>query len=204
MMKTKNTFILFALTIFSMCIIVFTAIDAFSIHVSQLNTYLDTALTDKRIQNAVVGIKIKSLQTGEVLYQHNVDTLFNPASNLKLMTTAAALFYLKPEYTFKTLVYRDGTLTEEGVLKGNLYIKGGGDPCLNYEDLWKLAQKIKNMGITIIEGDLIGDESLFDNKRICDGWVNGEGTKWYNPRISALSLNGNTIALDVKPGAAVG
>ncbi|MGA1871103.1 MAG: D-alanyl-D-alanine carboxypeptidase/D-alanyl-D-alanine-endopeptidase [bacterium] len=201
--KSKNRCALYCLSILSICSIVCIATEAFSLHVSQIATALDKALLDKRINNAVVGIKIKSLHTQEVIYQRNVNTLFNPASNLKLITAATALFYLKPEYTFKTTLYRDGSLTEDGVLKGNLYIKGGGNPCLEYEELWGIAQKIKNMGIKTIEGDLIGDESFFDTKRICDEWENGSGTKWYNPRISALSLGDNTISIHVKPADAI-
>ena len=82
---------------------------------------------------------------------------------MKLITSAAAFFYLKPEYTFKTEICYDGKLGDE-ILNGNIFIKGGGDPSLVYEQLWDIAQRIANKGIRVITGDLIGDDSLFDKK----------------------------------------
>ncbi|MFH0926565.1 MAG: D-alanyl-D-alanine carboxypeptidase/D-alanyl-D-alanine-endopeptidase [bacterium] len=169
----------------------------------KLRDLLNKSLLDQAVKNAKVGIKIKSLRTGKVLYEHNADRLFNPASNMKLLTTAAALFYLKPEYTFKTEVYQEGSL-KNGLLNGNLYLKGNGDPSLVYEELWDIAQLVANKGISVINGDIVGDDNFFDKKNTCTGWKDIDGEKWYNPRLSALSLNFNTISVYIKPGIEIG
>ncbi len=88
--------------------------------------------------NGKLGVVVKSLTTGETIYEHNPDQLFIPASNEKIITSVAALSILKNDYRFKTEFYSGGGLSD-GVLHGGLYIKGFGDPTLETAHLGDLG-----------------------------------------------------------------
>ena len=97
-------------------------------------------------------------QTGGL--QFNADVSVNPASTMKLVTTYAALELLGPNHQWKTEFYADGPL-KDGVLHGNLYLKGGGDPKLNMEKLWLLLRDLRINGVRQVQGDLVLDRSFF-------------------------------------------
>ncbi|KEZ73013.1 D-alanyl-D-alanine carboxypeptidase, partial [Pseudomonas syringae pv. syringae FF5] len=90
----------------------------------------------------------------------NADVSVNPASTMKLITTYAALEMLGPTHQWKTEFFTDGTLSN-GVLRGNLYLKGGGDPKLNMEKLWLLMRDLRANGVQQVTGDLVLDRSHF-------------------------------------------
>ncbi|MDT4807536.1 PBP4: D-alanyl-D-alanine carboxypeptidase/D-alanyl-D-alanine-endopeptidase [compost metagenome] len=90
----------------------------------------------------------------------NADVSVNPASTMKLITTYAALEMLGPTYQWKTEFYADGPL-KNGVLNGNLYLKGGGDPKLNLEKLWLMMRDLRANGVQKVTGDLVLDRSHF-------------------------------------------
>ena len=90
----------------------------------------------------------------------NADVSVNPASTMKLLTTFAALELLGPTYQWKTEFYSDGQL-QDGVLNGNLYLKGGGDPKLNMEKLWLMLRDLRANGVYRVTGDLVLDRSYF-------------------------------------------
>ncbi|MFV1951595.1 MAG: D-alanyl-D-alanine carboxypeptidase/D-alanyl-D-alanine-endopeptidase, partial [Nitrospinota bacterium] len=159
---------------------------------------MDLIRGDKCLANEKTGIKIVSLDHGDILYDYNSNDLFIPASNLKLITTAAALLNLHPDYRFKTTLSTDGN-TNKGVLEGNLYIKGFGDPMLISEELWMMVKDLRNIGIRTITGDIIADDTFFDSERVGNGWGNHIGPQAYNARIGALSLNFNTVTVYVEP-----
>ena len=110
------------------------------------------------------GIKIYSLDRGESLFELRAQKLFIPASNLKILTTAVALQTLGPNYRFPTQLYTNGTL-KDGVLDGDLYIKGYGDPKFVTEQMWLLVNELKNIPVLKINGNIIGDDSFFDDKK---------------------------------------
>jgi D-alanyl-D-alanine carboxypeptidase/D-alanyl-D-alanine-endopeptidase (penicillin-binding protein 4) len=146
------------------------------------------------------GIQVISLKSGKSVFTHNANLALMPASNMKLITSAAALSLLKPEFTFKTLILSDGPI-RGGVLKGNLYLKGLGDPDLTDERLAQLASDIRYLGVQRIEGRLFADDSYFDAQRQGEGWKNSYGASAYSAHISALSLNRNTVDVWIRPGA---
>ena len=90
----------------------------------------------------------------------NADAPVNPASTMKLVTTYAALELLGPSYQWKTGIYADGPL-RDGVLQGNLYLKGGGDPKLTMERLWLLLRDLRNAGVQQVRGDLVLERNQF-------------------------------------------
>ena len=152
---------------------------------------------------ATVGIKIVSLNNGTCLYQKNSNNLLVPASTLKLVTAAAALYYLGPEYQFKTQLFVDGTITD-GVLQGNLYLKLSGDPSLVTRDLEQLVLEIKKQGIKTITGTVALDTSAFDDIYWGPGWMWDEGSASYNSPVHACVINHNCVTVSVKPADSIG
>ncbi len=152
--------------------------------------------------NRAIGVMVQSVQTGETLYAHNPDKKFIPASGQKLVTMAAALHYLGPNFRFETHFLIDGPI-QEGVLEANLYVKGSGDPSLLGKDLDQIASAIADAGIREIEGNLILDDSFFD------GDLRGPASydnilKKGLPIQSALSYNFNIVELRAAAGEKVG
>ena len=116
------------------------------IGISSFRRSINSILSNTCLRKNNYGIKIFSLDRGETLYEVRSDKLFIPASNAKIITTAVALKYLGANYRFATKVFTDGILENE-VLKGNLYIKGFGDPKLVTEQLWLLVNELRNLPI---------------------------------------------------------
>jgi D-alanyl-D-alanine carboxypeptidase/D-alanyl-D-alanine-endopeptidase (penicillin-binding protein 4) len=139
------------------------------------------------------------------LYAQNADAMMQPASTMKMYTSAVALDRFGPDYTFRTPVLRDGEIGPDGTLAGNLYLRGVGDPSLSPR-FWHeeapmdvLAKQIVAAGIKRVRGDIIGDATAFDDKLIPDGWKTSYLGASYAARVSALSLNENLVWVVVKP-----
>ena len=171
--------------------------------VQLLGEEIDAIFKNSCLDEGSVGIKVFSLTKGDVLYQRNSSQFFIPASNIKLLTSAVALEVLGGEYQFLTTVSTDGEI-KNGVLHGDLYLKGYGDPRLVSEELWMIVKSIRNRGIKRINGDIIADDTFFDDKRKGVGVGENGGSEPYNARISALSLNFNTVTVYVNPAKRVG
>jgi D-alanyl-D-alanine carboxypeptidase/D-alanyl-D-alanine-endopeptidase (penicillin-binding protein 4) len=170
----------------------------------ELRQNIDLALQDSSLYQTTTGIKVVSLETGEVLFAKNNQLLFHPASNMKLLTTATALKRLGPNFKFKTVLYIDTSSISNGVITGNLYLKGYGNPDLLTEDLEWLAHQVRFRGITRIQGDLICDESYFDDLFRGHGWMWDDASSSDFPAISALSVNDNCVEVTVCSGPKVG
>ena len=148
------------------------------------------------------GIKIHSLERNKTLYSVHSDRLFAPASNVKLLTTALALKRLGPDYRFKTGLYATMPVGGE-ILGGDIYVKGFGDPNLVSEQMWLLVNELKNIPLRKVHGDIIADESFFDNNLRVKTWKKG-GVEAYNAPLGALSFNFNTVTVHVTPGEKLG
>lgn len=144
-------------------------------------------------------VRMVSMKTGQVLFEKNADKALMPASNMKVITSAAALHLLKPEFRFKTTLFSTAPL-RGGVLQGDIYLKGYGDPVLDDERLGELIQELRFAGVESISGNLYVDDSFFDSETRGKGWKTTYGAAAYNARISALALNLNTVDVQVKPG----
>ena len=169
--------------------------------ITRLQNNITKTLQTSILQGASVGIQIRSVDFDEIIYEYNPEISLNPASNTKLITSVAALTKLKPEYQFITTVHTDAKLKGD-VLSGDIYLRGGGDPTLSYEALLSLAQAVYNVGIRSIRGNVIGDDSFFDDEREFAGWHDFD--RAYSGRMSALSLNYNAVRLIVKPSSRSG
>ena len=165
---------------------------------------IEAALADSAMQQSDAGIKIVSLKTGETLYERNSERLFHPASNMKLLSTAAALKVLGPTWQFNTDILADSANVGKKQVDGNLYLRGSGDPDLLTDDLSDLAAKLAKRGIARIKGDIICDESYLDDLYWGKGWMWDDVSAWYWAPISALSVNDNCVELTVEPAEKVG
>lgn len=150
------------------------------------------------------GVMVASVTRGDTLFAANPDLLLKPASIMKMMTTGLALERFGPDHRFSTHVLRDGSLSD-GVLRGNLYLQGGGDPTLSLR-FWQgespmdvLAQRIAATGIRQVTGSIVADESIFDSRRIPHGWKTTYLMSAYAAPVSALSLNENVVWIVARP-----
>ncbi|MBU1431222.1 D-alanyl-D-alanine carboxypeptidase/D-alanyl-D-alanine-endopeptidase [Myxococcota bacterium] len=163
---------------------------------------IDAALHKSGLGGAKIGIVLAPAEGGEPYYQRHPDRLLHPASNAKLITTAAALSLLGPSYTFST----DLAAGEiEAGVADHLYLIGRGDPKFVSESLWKLVDEAREGGLKRVKGDLIIDESFFGPKHLAPGFEekpNDDAA--YRAATGAVSFNFNSIVLRIKPGAAVG
>lgn len=171
---------------------------------SGLQQQIELILQDSSLYQSRTGIKIVSLGSGEVLYQRDSKLLFHPASNMKLLTTAAALAKLGPNFTFMSTIHAASLSLPDSTIFGNLYFKGFADPGLTTEDLWWMVQKLKGIGVRKITGDLVCDESYLDDLYFGSGWMWDDVSSWYWPHISALTVNRNCVKIHVEPGPNVG
>ena len=179
--------------------------------VVMLRKELAARFHDPEFFNAFWGVKIQSLKTGEIIYQKNENKSFMPASNLKLYTTAAALTRLTPEFRYVTKLETDGK-TENGILNGNVYLKGSGDPtiCGRYNGgnviltFQQWADSLKAEGINEINGNVIGDHSAFDSSPYGAGWAADYQTDWYAAQIGGIVFNDNCVDMTVIAGDTVG
>ncbi len=159
---------------------------------------VETILGNSCLRKQNFGIKIHSLERNQTLYSVNSHRLFAPASNVKLLTTAMALKRLRPDYRFKTGLYATTPVGGE-TLRGDIFIKGFGDPNLVSEQMWLLVKELKNIPLRKVHGDIIADASFFDNNLRVKTWKKG-GVEAYNAPLGALSFNFNTVTVHINPG----
>jgi len=148
-----------------------------------------------------LSIHVHELGSGREVLAHHADTPRNPASVLKLLTTFAALDVLGPAHTWRTEVYLDGRL-EDGVLAGNLVLRGGGDPYLVQERFWLLLRELRRRGLQRIEGDLVIDSGYFRPAPEDRSAFDNQPLRAYNVTPHALLVNFNVVRFWFEPVAA--
>lgn len=176
----------------------------------ELKKAIDTLIKEEAtLDGSIIGINIRSFDSGEILYDHFGNVRMNPASNMKLLTAASALSVLGADYTFSTDILTDGSI-KKSTLDGNLYIKGKGDPTLLPKDFRSFADDLKKQGITEIDGDVLGDDTWYDDVRLSSGIVWDDEDYYYAAQISALSAapdddyDTGSIMLEISPSSAGG
>jgi D-alanyl-D-alanine carboxypeptidase/D-alanyl-D-alanine-endopeptidase (penicillin-binding protein 4) len=161
------------------------------------------------MQRGVWAVDVMSMATGDHLYRLNADKWMMPASNLKILTLAAAAETLGWDYRFKTTLEARGPI-EGGVLKGDLVVRSNGDPTINgrngrAESVFReWTSAITAAGITAVEGRVIGDDQAFDDEGIGAGWAWDYLQYDYAAPVGALELNENTATLRVAAGSTPG
>ena len=145
---------------------------------------------------ANMSVLVQNLKTGEVIDSYRADKVVPPASVMKLLTTGVALEMLGPGFRFPTILEYTGTI-ENGVLYGDLYIKGTCDPSLGWKGrtafLDKWVKAIRTAGISRIDGAVIADMTMLDGDAQNPGWLCEDAGNYYAPGIFALNYYGNTM-----------
>lgn len=156
------------------------------------------------------GVMVVSLTRGDTLFSRSPDALLLPASTMKLYTAAVALDRFGPAHQFRTEILRDGHVASDGTLIGNLYLKGAGDPSLSPRySTWNdgvspmnaIADLVWKAGVRRVTGDIIGDASAFEDRRVPEGWRTRYLQAGYAARVSALSVNENLAHIVVRATA---
>lgn len=142
---------------------------------------------------------------GRIVYERNGGRLFVPASSTKVIVAAAALWMLPEDFRFRTSVYAAGSL-RQGVVEGDVVLYGRGDPTLsrrftrsNPNPLEAMADSLRAMGITRINGDIVGDASYFDSASVHPDWEGGDLAWGFAAPVAALGFNDNTIEVRIRP-----
>jgi D-alanyl-D-alanine carboxypeptidase/D-alanyl-D-alanine-endopeptidase (penicillin-binding protein 4) len=175
----------------------------------KLGADITAIIGDPAFLRSAWGVQVVSLATGKVLFAHNAEKYFSPASNAKLFTAALALNNLGPDYRIETSLYAGRKPDANGTLDGDLIVYGRGDPdfraALHSGDyhaaLEPLADALINSGVRRINGDLIGDQSYFKGPPFGSGWEWDDFQWYYGAEVSALSINDNSLDLSVRPGS---
>ncbi|MBA2303352.1 MAG: D-alanyl-D-alanine carboxypeptidase/D-alanyl-D-alanine-endopeptidase, partial [Acidobacteria bacterium] len=174
-----------------------------------LQAQLSTIFNAPVMAHAAWGVHVRSLDRGDVVFAHDAGKLMMPASNMKILTLAAAAERLGWEHRFSTTLQTTAPV-EQGVLRGDLIVRGGGDPTISTRakrnelvfDEWAAALKLA--GITSIEGRIIGDDQAFDDDGVGPGWSWDYLEAGYAAPIGALQYNENTADLITTPAATIG
>jgi D-alanyl-D-alanine carboxypeptidase/D-alanyl-D-alanine-endopeptidase (penicillin-binding protein 4) len=176
--------------------------------VSSINDVLE-ALKDideeRGMRNGFFAFSLKQIKNQETIINHNADKSVVIASNMKVVTTAAALDILGEDFTFKTKLEYDGEIMADGTLTGNLYITGGGDPTLgssrvrgslSAEELMSLFfQKIRNFGVKKINGSVVADADFFEENAVPPGWTWSDMGNYFGAATFGLNFNDNMYRL---------
>lgn len=168
-----------------------------------LGKKLDALCTSGDLAKTRVGVHVRDLATGQVLYARDADALYNPASNMKMVTSALALDLFGPAHTFTTTISA-GDL-QGSTIKGNLYVQGTGEGFLLYEDVLDWAAQIKNQGIDKLEGDVIVSDGPFKGgDYLPPGFEQKSEDASYRAAVGSVSVNFNATTITLAPGAKPG
>lgn len=159
---------------------------------------LDSILSRPELVNAYYGIHIQRLDNNKVIYNYNSNKVFIPASNMKLMTTAAALSLLGSEFRYKTYLGLNGATTGSE-LEGDLILIGGGDPTFSLDCLDQFYWTLNQAGVSRISGNIVVIDNFFTDERLPTGWSWHYLDAKYAAEISALSINKNVVNVQMKP-----
>lgn len=159
---------------------------------------LDSLLSDDYFKSCNISIDAYNLTNEKQIYSKNEKLLMRPASNQKVLTTSAALWFLGGDYKFSTSVYYTGTVVKNTLI-GDIYFVGGFDPDFSLEDLTTLVGKIKEAGITKIKGKIYGDISAGDSLFWGAGWMWDDDPSSDFPSLTPFVVNDNCILAAFKP-----
>jgi serine-type D-Ala-D-Ala carboxypeptidase/endopeptidase (penicillin-binding protein 4) len=177
--------------------------------VFQLGADLDAIFNAPLTRHAHWGVLVRSLDAGEPLYERHAGMLAMPASNMKIVTVAAAAEALGWDARFTTTLETAAPVTG-GRLAGDLLVRGGGDPTLNARGdrglavFREWARALKVQGILAIDGRIVGDDRLFDAEFLGTGWAWDDLHNGYAAPVGALQFNESTVDLAIGPGRAPG
>jgi len=169
-----------------------------SVFANELPFIVKQKLQQSAIPESAIGVYVHEIGASKPMVAVNADSAMNPASVMKLLTTYAGLELLGPAYTWPTMLYANGTITD-GVLHGDLAIKGYGDPKLDLENFWLLLHRLRQTGLHEIKGNLILDPTHYDIPNDDPGEFDGQPYRTYNILPEALLVNYRTSTIHFFP-----
>jgi D-alanyl-D-alanine carboxypeptidase/D-alanyl-D-alanine-endopeptidase (penicillin-binding protein 4) len=195
-------------------------LSAFAAEHKELAKRVDAILARPEVARGFWGVEIEDQDTGRVIYSHDADRLFTPASNTKLFTTAATLALIGPDYRIQTTA-ESATLPDKyGRLSGDLVLIGRGDPNLSGRTLpynlkterplspshvlEEIADQVVAHGVKVIDGDIVADDSFFVYERYGEGWSQDDLVWEWGAPVSALTINDNVVYVNILPAEQVG
>jgi len=164
---------------------------------------LEEFLRSPHLEKGHIGIALLDCKTGTMIAEHQSDRYFVPASLTKIPLTFCALETLGPDYRYKTVLGYEGVI-EEGVLKGCLFIKGGGDPTLNADVLDHWKEVLTEKGIATIAGAILVDDTIFETAMASPYWNYQDIGNYYGAGASGLTFHENYYSITFKPGEKLG
>src|ERR1039458_1781987 len=178
----------------------------------ELRGQFDAHLAQPRFNGALWGVKIVSLDSGKIIFEHHADRLMSPASNSKLYAGALALDRLGADYRIVTPILATAKPDADGTMRGDLVISGRGDPSWNARhagtNFWNIFSPfiaaLTNAGVRHVTGDLIGDTTFFHSPPNGSGWTADDLEDSEGAEISALTLADNFTQIRVAPGGRPG
>ncbi|MGQ9642892.1 MAG: D-alanyl-D-alanine carboxypeptidase, partial [Ignavibacterium sp.] len=135
-----------------------------------ISSRINKIISNKFFDTCLIAIQVEDLTTNKTLFRKNEKMLLRPASNMKIITSAAGLVYLGEDYQFTTNLYYDGFIAND-TLFGNIFVEGGCDPDFTTQDFYVFVEAIKNLNINFITGNLYGDISFKDSLYWGKGWM---------------------------------
>lgn len=179
--------------------------------VIELQNDISSLIKNPEFYNSHIGISVFSVKYADYLIQFNANKNFIPASNQKLITSAAALNYLGDDFYYTTKIYLDGELKENGEFNGNIIIRGSGDPTLSRyfynnpdEVIDNWIKILDSVGIKAIQGNIIGDDRYFDNQYYGKGWAWDDMLYPFSSQVNAISFNDNKLDFTIFQGDSAG
>ncbi len=170
---------------------------------ADLGTRLGRLLEDPALERAHVGLAVQVAETGEVLFENEAEKRFVPASNTKIVTGAVALDALGPDFRWTTRLVADGPV-RDGVLEGDLWIVGVGDPVLERSVVAAWPRLLREAGIRRVAGAVVGDDRAFEPWQWSEGWMWDDLYGGWAAGVSALQLHPNTVRARLAPAEALG
>ena len=180
----------------------------------QLKLEIRNLQNDPDLKHGQLGFVLMEVETGKVLALNDPDKTLIPASTLKSVTSATALLLLGDAYVFKTYLEYEGIISDSGVLNGNIYIRGGGDPSLGSDRIENIASMkriltqwvsaIRDVGIREIRGSVIGDGSKYGTAALPDSWQWADIGNYYGAGAHGLNINENSYTLFFSSGSKPG
>ena len=173
-----------------------------------LREIVEEILADPDLPSAIWGLHITDLTTGRRILERNADKVLLPASTMKLLTTATALDALGADHRYTTRLYHLGTVDDDGTMRGDLVIRGSGDPTFGSEGvsgnpLERWAEALAEAGVRRFEGRIIGDDDRFTDDAYPEGWdATHIGVESYAPPAGGLAWNDNMLAVRFREGRA--
>jgi serine-type D-Ala-D-Ala carboxypeptidase/endopeptidase (penicillin-binding protein 4) len=157
------------------------------------------AARSAQLPGARIGIAVADLDSDRMVYLRDADGLYNTASNTKLITASAALALLGPNFRYYTALYGSEP-DRKGVVKGDLYIRGRGDPTLGTADLYQLVRELRQNGVNEIKGGIVVDSDYFDSRDLPPHFEEKpDDASPYRAPIGATSLNFNAVNVSLRP-----